>query len=292
MGAFFSGTDNNDDRGAIGFSGVFGNLDKAEPGTVWRFNYYDRKFEAKLTDIFETPQHPSIEIPDEWIEQVKVGYGGGFFGVRQNSTDRHIIDQRSKTGSRGTHLALTGPEEELLAAEGHSPKKAKSSVSQESRAGGANAESGYQGEFLGEFWSMVGLGRRDGDGIPGGDLTEADIDRLMAHSERTMSGNGVNLISLEGETEVDPVGSGNDDCPYLDADRYNELACNYGPKVAIAFCEIQERIVDLEDKDDLLKDVMIDALGLMSAEQQSKMFREVYDNLPQQEKNRIAQNGL
>lgn len=73
MGAFFSGTDNNDDKTAAGLiSGVAGTLDK-EATFVWRVNFGATKVDIDISDIFEF--EPVEAHPDEetWIrEQVEI----------------------------------------------------------------------------------------------------------------------------------------------------------------------------------------------------------------------------
>lgn len=64
MGAFFSGTDDGDDRNNISFSGVFGKLKDPVPQTVWRFNYYAKKYtNISVADIFEAS--PATALTEE-----------------------------------------------------------------------------------------------------------------------------------------------------------------------------------------------------------------------------------
>ncbi len=71
MNAFFSGTDDNNDKDLIQFSGVFGQFQNAIPQTTWRFNYYTTKFKAEVSDMFEVPGQPQVEIPADWISKVE-----------------------------------------------------------------------------------------------------------------------------------------------------------------------------------------------------------------------------
>lgn len=95
MGAFFSGTDNNNDKNGVYYSGVVGKLDNATPQIVFRFNMHDTKMECKIADIFDIPKK-EISIPSEWMDQVEVkavttpkasttGIFGGPNGRRQPS---------------------------------------------------------------------------------------------------------------------------------------------------------------------------------------------------------------
>lgn len=66
--AFFSGTDNGDDKNQITVSGVFGKLDKV-PETVWRLNMQGQEIKLKLEDIFSTEDSP-VEVPEDWLKKV------------------------------------------------------------------------------------------------------------------------------------------------------------------------------------------------------------------------------
>lgn len=74
MSAFFSGTDDNDDRLSYGISGVAGKLEQPVPAFVWRLNIRQEKREITISDIFE------IEVParnpeiDTWLGKVTTGF--------------------------------------------------------------------------------------------------------------------------------------------------------------------------------------------------------------------------
>jgi hypothetical protein len=72
MGAFFSGTDDNDDRNFNSYSGVIGKLNEPTPATVWRLNVGPVKINAKFEDIFEVPFEARLPVPEEWLEKVQV----------------------------------------------------------------------------------------------------------------------------------------------------------------------------------------------------------------------------
>jgi PRTRC genetic system protein A len=72
FGAFFSGTDNGDDKKLIGYSGVVGKLNDPQPMLVWRFNVNEIKRECKMEEIFDVPKSKSAT-PSQWLEKVKVG---------------------------------------------------------------------------------------------------------------------------------------------------------------------------------------------------------------------------
>lgn len=82
--AFFSGTDNNDDKSNYCYSGVVGKLDQPNPATVWRLNLGEERYsDLKIADIFQDSiQLP--EVPQEWLDKVTVQsyplYGGAYGG--------------------------------------------------------------------------------------------------------------------------------------------------------------------------------------------------------------------
>src|ERR1700739_1983816 len=68
MGAFFSGTDDGDDRRGIRFSGVVGKLTNTSYETKWRFCYQGKFTDAKFEDIFGPPA--DVEVPEEWMDKI------------------------------------------------------------------------------------------------------------------------------------------------------------------------------------------------------------------------------
>ena len=76
MSAFFSGTDDTNDKNHIYFSGVIGKVNTDKPEVTFRFNMFEVKRPATLGDIFCESQIP-VTVPDEWMDKVKKrSYGG------------------------------------------------------------------------------------------------------------------------------------------------------------------------------------------------------------------------
>jgi len=69
MGAFFSGTDNENDKSGIYYSGVIGKITDKSYEHVIRFNLYDAKHPCKLSDVFDIPVEEN-EFPKEWLTKV------------------------------------------------------------------------------------------------------------------------------------------------------------------------------------------------------------------------------
>lgn len=69
MDAFFSGTDNRDDKDRICISGVMGKLNTKETTYKFRFNYEHHKVELKMEDVFDVEKE-EVQVPDEWLSKV------------------------------------------------------------------------------------------------------------------------------------------------------------------------------------------------------------------------------
>jgi PRTRC genetic system protein A len=95
MGAFFSGTDNTDDRSKIYISGVIGKVNTKQPEVTFRFNMQEVKRPLQVGDIFAESKS-SRRVPEEWLAKVKkrtytspVKYGKFTNGKWEESTSRY-----------------------------------------------------------------------------------------------------------------------------------------------------------------------------------------------------------
>lgn len=71
MSAFYSGTDNNNDRMSINYSMVIGNLTPTTYSHVVRFNLYEHKISCTLEDVFDTQPQENFQVPKAWLDQIK-----------------------------------------------------------------------------------------------------------------------------------------------------------------------------------------------------------------------------
>ena len=108
MGAFFSGTDNNDDKSGFYLSGVAGQLNLEKPAFVWRFNNGAEKIEVTMDEIFGQPARENFVVPQEWLSKVTVNtYSslssnwkpGGY--TSPAVTNRRYLNEFSKDRSLG-----------------------------------------------------------------------------------------------------------------------------------------------------------------------------------------------
>lgn len=98
MGAFFSGTDNNDDKTKFCYSAVVGELNKPNYATVWRFNANEYKRTTTIDEIFEIP-HKEISVNQEWLDKIKPG-------------NTHVVPFMSPTRNIGSNGHYVGRHQE------------------------------------------------------------------------------------------------------------------------------------------------------------------------------------
>lgn len=126
FGAFFSGTDDNDDRNSIRYSGVIGHNLKPEPEMKFRWNFGETKIPLAVTDIFSYPTPEVQDTPDAWLEKVEThsyaGYQGGSSYPNYNQggwhgghhggwqSQGHYNHHGGYTGQHGTSQHITPPE--------------------------------------------------------------------------------------------------------------------------------------------------------------------------------------
>lgn len=117
MGAFFSGTDNNDDKCSTCYSGVIGKLNTKSPEYKFRFNDTDKKkIEIGLWDIFGMER---AEAPSEWLSKVsRITYANNYLG-NANRGGKNVYQapfgNRLGKGNAGSGLTKNGNNNQLPA---------------------------------------------------------------------------------------------------------------------------------------------------------------------------------
>lgn len=122
MGAFYSSTDNNNDKSGIYYSGVIGKITDKDFEYVIRFNLYEDKMECKLEDIFEMPEEKVAKVPQEWMDKIEVksfAGSGKMAGGRMGSLDPKtpsLWEQYGKRAESSKYPWETEDEDEVAAA--------------------------------------------------------------------------------------------------------------------------------------------------------------------------------
>ncbi len=330
MNAFFSSTDNRDDGGNISFSGVFGKLKDREPETCWRFNYYAKKYEASVEDLFDAPVRPAVEIPEEWINNVNVqtyvsNYKGGYSG--QGNAGRGLPGQVSGKAheqlSKWRYDPKTSPNPPKAGTPGSQGNPIQNPAPN-GQTTGKNFE-GMEGddslyhffgvevpeEFAEEFEPRF---TARGNVIPtvsgpGGDDEEDFIfnPQTGTHVARGNSSEpedpdfGVNSIREDyhhGEGEADPVGKSSGELALLDAadtitdPQYEAIATIHGLDVANAWHAIATEMSTLDGHDELNEELICDMAGLSTDEGQLKIMKALFERLSDKNRMIIQTNGL
>jgi PRTRC genetic system protein A len=313
MPAFFSGTDDRDDKGNISFSGVFGKLKDKDPMTVWRFNYFDKKYTAKVSDMFEEPALPETEVPQEWLEQIKVqtysapygGYGGyqgrplTTHGQGGHSNRGNVVGQHQRplgTTNPSTHhtgsqtQSLNQPGKWRYSPENQADGAAKSPVVEPLANGYVPAldfDDSLSSTFFGnrdnEYAGMRYCPSR-GHWVPKDDF-DLNEDDLVDLSEGT----------LLGKPEGEPVNSGEDEPNgnlLPDDPAYEAIASVHGIEVADAWWSIGSEMTALEDAPELIAELVGDMVGLGTEEQQYKLISALFDKLSEANQEKIQTHGF
>lgn len=277
MSAFYSGTDNNDDKAGIRFSGVFGNLDRATPSTVWRFNYMDKKFDAKIEDIFAAPPKEDVEVPKEWLSRVVVS--------------------APVAVSRGKPAKVRDIKEYTVGTGGSaSPRRGKGSAL-------VDRHSFYDGldDSQGDFWGFSSA--HDPDAAFARMVTEQNSylygNAAADKAERRAAWEGM-LADVEGRSgdvrEVRGVhiqDTEDDAVPVGASVLYETLAVEYGTDIADAYDSIDSEMVYLEGQDELLGTLASDMVGLLKDDAvKLDLMRSLYSSLGSDGREKLATTGF
>lgn len=265
--------------------------------TVWRFNYRDKKYETKLSDIFESKVRDQVEIPADWLENVKTysyspntsfynghgsynPHGRTVEGVTVNGKPYH----RNRVGSGayiglGSHFGNFHDDDDVVPGpQDFQSKKAEPQKENESRKDLC---------LPSNFWGLTGN----------------EGDDLLTAAERRMLGQSM-IDPIDDDNVLDPVGDNgavisNDTIVHTfelmetikDSARFDEVAVMHGEKTALSFCAISEMMSDL-DQTPLLQEAVTDMVGMMTADDRVQVLKDVFNSLPERHKMGIQTNGL
>jgi PRTRC genetic system protein A len=107
MGAFFSGTDDKDEKRDQCY-GVIGHVDRDLPEMKFRFACGGQHVNIAMEQIFDTSA-PSYEFPEEWLKKLKEktwssGYTGGYTSYPGYGGYNKAVQKRFKFGDDGDEM--------------------------------------------------------------------------------------------------------------------------------------------------------------------------------------------
>lgn len=328
MAAFFSGTDNSDDRNSITFSGVVGKLDNPECETKWRFNVYDSKIDVKFSDIFEDPVQDLPSIPQEWLDKIEdktvqtyqgyqgtYAWSGGAYHVR--GTDKNYAPGH---GSGSVSSNNTTPGKWTASGSINAHINTPASISDrfakmdQMRENGSTTTKIVNGEKevpieAADLFRQRDSQMEEGDRVFAGITVVDDInaEQQIQRVKDDILGD-VALKKSQGDKETDSSSSssttqkslgyeGSDlvadeiESPLL-GELYAAMVAKYDEKTANAYFAIMEATAVISDHDDLLSEVISDTFQLLGYKSQKSMFREIFEALPSQVQQEIQTNGI
>lgn len=330
MNAFFSGTDDNDDRSGIRFSGVFGRLQDAVPATVWRFNYMGKKIEAKLADIFQSAPERSVEIPKEWLGQVKVSaptyynngrtYQGGqggqswqfpkSYSARGTGAPKQTIASGEDSVTPGRHN-FQDPYEFQGQAWGDDERGSQANHAGDATKSQSKGVTKPFHQFVTEQNALL-YGRGNSEQAARRELWESAVGYFPQEGEEAIeigqaSGPEDRFargIVLTDDDNVDPVGSailmdGHSSAEAVEGVEmtshglYEMLAVEYGTEIADAYDAIDTSMIDLEGQDELLGTLTGEMIGLIGEDSvKLDLLRNIANSLSSEARDKLMTHGL
>lgn len=317
MGAFFSGTDDNDDKQTIRFSGVIGHNDKPNVMTKWRFNCLDQKYDVNIEDIFLTPQVEPGQRPGEWLDKVKT-YQELPKPTRINPTysDAFLTGRGAMTGQRQKPVFGGAANSEFPSRhpfhpeteKGKGGKNSKKGLNGASRAGlGAPAKHSGFGGYGGfdeddenyAYWyghnpnSEEGLMSRIHEqaqqaALPYEDPEEVELEiqrriRKASSSKVDAFAEGI-TVTKEGLTVFVPA------CDI--SPEFHSEVINRGMDVAAAVEIISKASESLVNEGEPLRRTVEELFMIVKQDEQLALFRTLNGLLPPAARDSLAQNGL
>jgi len=306
MNAFFSGVDDNNDSTKVQYSGVFGKFQDPQCVTVWRFNYYTTKYAATAMDIFEAPT--SAEIPNEWVDMVEerqtvIPKVYSYQGNNSKAKDNGKNDKGGKR--RQQHLTFQGEEDgefenfnefmdryngyegASVSSPAITPSQSKALITINGEPNASKKALSPSEKFVyvdGRYQLREGIEEVNASDVASlskprvEDEVDTDSQDFWANQRKGFAFLGEDIPGLDDGIESDGL--------------YEALAINHGRDVADAWFAINEDMVVLNGKDDIVENLALDLVQMASEEGQARIFKQMFDNLSPREKEKIQTLGL
>lgn len=301
MSAFYSGTDENDDKDKVYYTGVVGKITDDSYEWVMRFNLRDKKIKVTLDDLFELRKE--VSVPAEWLEQVEVrtftppkgkgvaGYIGGPKNMTPGSTPQNPAKWTASDsmGTSGTGGAGRRPGENTFPDQsslwdfggsfGHmgfmgmdhdSFEVGANDSGKNAGNGGGNASSQGSREEVRELLAgaPTGNGMKDDDMFR---LEQQADDWFRKHGLDPNTGESLEQVQqAKGEVVLadddEPVGPRTPTAAH-----YDEVEREQGKDVAESYDLIDAILPELEGADKALIDIATSAYNLLSPRAQAQL---------------------
>lgn len=269
MSSFFSSVDDRDDTSSIMFSAVVGKLNDKEPAVVCRFNYYTTKIAVKIEDIVEMPIHPEVEVPAEWLAQVKTPVYQGYQGYQ---------GYHGPNSSRGGHNSSLYPSGKI---DGY---REGPGIRQYPQTGLSHAQRnqlaideqaalwddlyGVGGSSLGEPWGALELANQSSV-----NKSASNEKIILPSTHKDVPSNSVNF-NVENAEQA-----------------YLEL--HYGKEIADAVTLMGDCMSSISDEPVLLEEAVTDLVSLVKDDEaQLSIVRKICSNLSSSARDKLMNSGL
>lgn len=238
--AFYSGTDEMNDKSGIYYSGVIGKITPESYEYVFRFNLYEAKKPTKLDEVFAMPEKPEVKVPTEWLDNVEVK-------TYRAPPTKHVASGGNGLG-KGMRQSLWDEVTNQMMMGGGIPENWTSPLSIE------EADAIYE-DFFNPKTGIVEL-REKSD----------DVDSVTGRNMSVISLNpeAYGEVDLD-EEEDDPVGS-----RFTDSE-HEANAETFGVEAADAKDAIDTEIGGLEGHDELLLEVIRTAYNMLGEEGRAEL---------------------
>lgn len=262
MGAFYSGTDENDDKNKTYYTGVIGKISQPTPEYVLRFNYNDVKHNCDLNELFEITQE-EVEVPESWLERIHenkhyskhkfTGFGNGkrfdpddddlYTGLGHGygrGGSAESLDDLVRNRYLGKPLALVKTESQA----GANQENKHSNHQKNSQGENAENSESFSSQEIYQSIQELEFNPKTGTMVPKKDLEEERA------SYRNPSSSIKNAVV---------IGIGKNDPSYLDY-----LTAQYGSEVADGYDQVTAGLTELDGCDEILLDVIREAYSLLT----------------------------